>query len=156
MNFTKKILVGLTFTALQCIGMTHQVIRDDNGFKFFDGKTFHNIKSHDVDPSLHKMQINQLKSFLDQGGQIRASRLDNGDYVIRRHVPGLGGGPILAAIVCGVGMTLSGVAAVGTFAAVTVVTLNPVAGVAAGGAVGSAGAAATGYATAAAAITPTV
>jgi hypothetical protein len=45
-----------------------------------------------MDPLLQKMNPLQLKKFFDAGCGIRVNRLSNGDYVLRHHVPGKGGG----------------------------------------------------------------
>jgi hypothetical protein len=144
-NFKYLLLVPLVLSSL-CFGMYQKLEFNVNGRP---------VKHYDTDRMLQKMDTHQLRSFLAQGGKIRASRLDNGDYVVRAHTQGLGGGPIFGAITAIVTFTATGIAAVGTMVGVTVVTLNPVAGFAAGAAVGSAGAGMSGAATAAATVAPT-
>jgi len=123
-------------------------------FKVYDGVQLHDVKPYDVDSELREMDIHQLRSFLASGCTIRATKLDNGDYILRHKVPGFGGGPVLGSIVCIAGFTLTGVAAVGTLFGVTVVA-GPGAGFSSACSVATAGTAATAYATAAATASPT-
>ena len=81
-------------------------------YRVFDGKEYHAVKSYDVDPMLRKIQARQLKKFIENGGKIRPVKLDNGDYVLRANVPGLGGGIVVgllatfATAIVGTGATL--------------------------------------------------
>lgn len=157
MRLASKFLLSLlTVIFCNCLGMQRQVIHDDNGFKVLDANQLHQVKSYDVDPMLRKMHAHQLRAFIQQGGKIRASKLNNGDYVLRAHVPGLGGGPIFGAITAFVTFTVTGVAAAGTLVGVTIVTGgNVAAGVVAGAAVGKAGCELSTAATLAATAAPT-
>ena len=107
------------------------VLRDDNGFHVFNDNKCQNIAGHDVEPLLRNMKVKQLRQFINAGGKIKASKLDNGDFVLRSYVPGKGGvndGIIIAASL-GVGL-LGTIASVGAGVAAGVLTLNPAIGVA--------------------------
>lgn len=151
----KSLLVLPIVLSTACFGMYDKLSVNPSDFSVFDGKVKHHVNPYDVDKSLRSMNRLQLQSFLAQGGKIRASKLDNGEYVVRAHVPGLGGGPILGAITCIVGMTVTGVGAIGTGVAVFATTGDPFAAGGSAWGVATAGTAATAYATAAATASPT-
>jgi len=93
-------IVGLVLLlSLGCSAMQHVIIRDNTGFKVLNKGRWNRVKSSDVDPALREMDAGQLRKYFAAGCKIRASRCTNGDYVLRGHVPGKGGGPILAGIV---------------------------------------------------------
>lgn len=132
---------------LPCFGMHQNIKFTVNGRP---------VKFHDVDSKLQRMDIHQLHSFLDSGCKIKAIRLDNGDYIVRPSVPGLGGGPIFGAITAIVTYTATGVAAVGTMIGVSIVTGGNIpAGLVAGAAVGKVGCELSTAATLAATAAPT-
>ena len=86
---------------MSCQSFGMQVLRDNQGYRVFDGKQCYEVKSYDADPLLRKVQVGQLRKFVQDGGRIRATKLDNGDYVLRASIPGKVGGPILASIFYG-------------------------------------------------------
>ena len=135
MNRSNKIFFSLViFATVQCFGMMRQITRDQDGFSVFDGQV-HRVKNHDIEPILRNLQVNQLRVFLQEGGKIRAIKLDNGDYVLRAHVPGLAGGPVAAGIAYGITKALCWTGLVGAAVGVVAVT--------GGAAIGAAGAVAT-------------
>jgi hypothetical protein len=147
------LLLPLFFSSL-CLGMYDQLSVNADNFSVFDGKALHSVKSYDIDKSLRMMDKHQLQSFLAQGGKIRASKLNNGEYVLRAHVPGLGGGPIVGVLTAIGTFTLTGIATVGAAAGGFVVG-GPVGAVGAAVATANAGVAASAYATAGAFALPT-
>lgn len=58
------------------------------------------IHNYDVDPILRGKNSALIKAFQDKGGRLSLQKLDNGEFVLRAHVPGLGGGAILGQV-CG-------------------------------------------------------
>ena len=80
-------------SSLSSLGMMRHIIRDENGFRVFDGQKEQVVQSHFVDPLLRRMSPEQLKTFVEQGNRIRAIRLSNGEHRLQATVPGLGGGP---------------------------------------------------------------
>ena len=84
--------------SLSSFGMMRQLIRDENGFRVFDGHQEQIVKPHFVDPLLKRMSPKQLKTFVEQGNRIRAIRLSNGEHRLQAMVAGKGSGPIGAAI----------------------------------------------------------
>lgn len=73
--------------------MMRQIIRDENGFRVFDGKQQQVVQSHFIDPLLKRMSSKQLKTFLEQGNRIRAIKLCSGEHRLQAMVLDLGGGP---------------------------------------------------------------
>lgn len=80
--------------SLSSFGMMRHIIRDENGFRVFDGQKEQVVQSHFVDPLLRRMSPEQLTTFVEQGNRIRAIRLNNGEHRLQAMVPGIGGGPI--------------------------------------------------------------
>ena len=72
--------------------MMRQIIRDESGFRVFDGQEVQQVKPHFVDPLLKRMSPEQLKTFVEQGNRIRAIRLSDGEHRLQAMVPGNGGG----------------------------------------------------------------
>jgi uncharacterized membrane protein (Fun14 family) len=77
-------------------GMMRQIIRDEDGFRVFDGKQEREVRPCFVDPLLRRMNTEQLKKFVEQGNRIRVIRLSDGEHRLHAMVPGKGGGPVLA------------------------------------------------------------
>ena len=127
----KLATVVLLSSIFPCIAMQTRVLQEGNRFKFFDGRSEHRVHNYDVVPVLRRMDGTQMKAFIEQGGKIRASKLDNGEYVLRAHVPGLGGGPLFAVIATVGTLVVGGAVTVGAAIATTAVA-GPVAGFAAG------------------------
>lgn len=111
----------------QCRGM---ILHDGQGYKVFDGQNFRAVKPYDIDPMLRKMKIDQFKQFIHAGCRIRASKLDNGDYVLRAYVPGNGGGAIGAVVGAAIGKAGTHIVCHGAIAGVAglVSLANPIVG----------------------------
>ena len=77
-------------------GMMRQIIRDEDGFRVFDGKQEREVRPCFVDPLLRRMNTEQLKKFVEQGNRIRVIRLSDGEHRLQAMVPGKGGGPVTA------------------------------------------------------------
>ena len=105
-DLSRDFCIFLMLTAVTGMGM-QAAAPDKNIFKVFDGQQLHDVKHYDVDPILRKMKTDQLRAFLEQGCKIRAIKLSNGEYLLRAHVPGLGGGPIGATVGCVAGKVAS-------------------------------------------------
>lgn len=58
------------------------------------------IPNHDIDPLLRGKNSALIKAFQEKGGRLSLHKLDNGDFLLRAHVPGVGGGAILGQV-CG-------------------------------------------------------
>ena len=139
MNYAQKLCLSMaTVISFSNFGMMQQVIRDDTGFKIFDGKQVRPVQSCFVDPLLKRMNSEQLTKFVEQGNRIKAIRLSDGEHRLQAMVPGKGGGPVTGAIAYWVVKTLCYGTAVAAASTVVVAT-----GGAAGAAVGALGAAAT-------------
>lgn len=139
MNYINELcLCIVTLVSFSCLGMMHQVIRDENGFRVFDGQQEHMVKPYFVDSLLKRMNPEQVQRFIERGNRIRAIRLSDGEYRLQAIVPVKGGGPISGAIAYWVVKSLcygTAVAAAGTVVVAT--------GGAAGAAVGAVAAAST-------------
>ena len=147
MNYTNKVCLCIaTLVSFSCLGMMHQVMRDENGFRVFDGQQEHMVKPYFVDSLLKRMNPEQVQRFIERGNRIRAIRLSDGEYRLQAMVPVKGGGPIGFAIGYGLTKALCWSGLIGAGIGAAVVT-----GGAAAAAVG-AGAGATAVATGAAAI----
>ena len=97
-------------------------------FKVIDNGRLYEVKHYDIDRLLKKMDTKKLRQFINDGGRIRACKLDNGDYILRAQVPGNGGEPLCdhPKAILGVGV-LASVATAGT-----VLIAGPAAGLIAG------------------------
>ena len=73
-----------------------RVMRDETGFKVFDGQQERQVNNYDVHPFLRKLTPEQVQKFEEVGGRIRASRMNNGDYNLTPQGGLNGGGPGLA------------------------------------------------------------
>ncbi len=148
MNYSYKLCLSIAMLiSLSSFGMMRQLIRDENGFRIFDGQKEQIVKSHFVDPLLKRMSPDKLKTFVEQGNRIKAIRLSDGEYRLEAKVPGLGGGPVTAMALYWITKSLcwgavGTAAAAGTAAAVTaVVATGGTAGVAVGAAINAGSAA---------------
>lgn len=95
MNYLHKLCLCIAMlVSLSSFGMMRQLIRDENGFRFFDGKQERAIQPCFVDPLLRRMSPEKFDKFLEQGNRVKAIRLSNGEHRLQAMVPGLGGGPI--------------------------------------------------------------
>jgi hypothetical protein len=92
--------------SLSSFSMMHQVTRDENGFRVFDGKQEKPVLPYFVDPLLKRMNPEQLKKFVEQGNRIRVIRLSDGEHRLQAMVPGKGGGFLGATIGCVFGKAL--------------------------------------------------
>lgn len=96
MNFTNKLCLCIAMlVSITSFGM---VIRDENGFRIFDGQNEQVIQPYFVDPLLKRMSPEQLTKFVAQGNRIRAIRLSDGEHRLQAMVPGNGGGLLGASI----------------------------------------------------------
>lgn len=135
MNFTNKLCLCIAmFVSITSFGM---VIRDENGFRIFDGQNEQVIQPYFVDPLLKRMSPEQLTKFVAQGNRIRAIRLSDGEHRLQAVVPGLGGGVGGAAfgVALGHGLVWGGAHLV---AAVAGMVGTPVAGAAVEGGIAAA------------------
>ncbi len=93
MNYSYKLCLCIAMLiSLSSFGMMRQLIRDENGFRIFDGQKEQIVKSHFVDPLLKRMSPDKLKTFVEQGNRIKAIRLSDGEHRLQAMVPGKGGG----------------------------------------------------------------
>jgi hypothetical protein len=83
-----------------------QVIRDEHGFRVFDGQQEHMVKPYFVDSLLKRMNPEQVQRFIERGNRIRAIRLSGGEYRLQAMVPVKGGGLIGATIGCVLGKVI--------------------------------------------------
>jgi len=68
------------------------VVRDnDNYYVSTDGEQLIKVQPYDIDKTLRNIPKEKLPAFL-RVGSIRPSKMDNGDYALRAHVHGPGGG----------------------------------------------------------------
>ena len=74
-----------------------KLYQNEEGYYAKQDKSTYHIKSYDIDPLLKKLKGDKLQKFLDIG-YISLHQMDNEDFVLKAHVRGLGGGPILAGI----------------------------------------------------------
>jgi len=65
----------------------------ENAFHIKQAGNYHKVHHYDVDPVLRKATLKQLAEF-QKVGCIKVSKMNNGDYSLKAHVRGLGGGPI--------------------------------------------------------------
>ncbi|HML18972.1 MAG TPA: hypothetical protein PKD74_00130, partial [Candidatus Dependentiae bacterium] len=99
MNYINKLCLCIaTLVSFSCLGMVRQVIRDENGFRVFDGQQEHTVQPYFVDSLLKRMSPEQIQRFVERGNRIRAIRLSDGEYRLQAMVPVKGGGPILAGL----------------------------------------------------------
>jgi hypothetical protein len=139
MKYIKKLcLCIVTLVSFSSLGMIRQVIRDEHGFRVFDGQQEHMVKPYFIDSLLKRMNPEQIQRFIEHGNHIRAIRLSNGEYRLQAMVPVKGGGPISGAIAYWVVKSLCYGTAVVAAGTVVVAT-----GGAAGAAVGAVAAAST-------------
>jgi hypothetical protein len=95
MNYINKLCLCIaTLVSFSCLGMMRQVIRDENGFRVFDGQQEHTVQPYFVDSLLKRMNPKQIQRFVERGNRIRAIRLSDGEYRLQAMVPVKGGGPI--------------------------------------------------------------
>lgn len=95
MNSANKVCLCIaTLVSFSCLGMIRQVIRDENGFRVFDGQQEHTVQPYFVDSLLKHMNSEQIQKFVERGNRIRAIRLSDGEYRLQAMVPVKGGGPI--------------------------------------------------------------
>ncbi len=93
MKYINKLcLCIVTLVSFSSLGMMHQVIRDENGFRVFDGQQEHMVKPYFVDSLLKRMNPEQVQRFIERGNRIRAIRLSDGEYRLQAMVPVKGGG----------------------------------------------------------------
>jgi formylmethanofuran dehydrogenase subunit C len=71
------------------LGLYH----DGEAFKVKQNGRIHNIERYDLDANMRQVNAKNLAAYL-QSGKIQVNKLSNGDFTLRSHVPGLGGGPI--------------------------------------------------------------
>jgi len=99
MKYINKLCLCIaTLVSFSCLGMMRQVIRDENGFRVFDGQQEHTVQPYFVDTLLKRMNPEQIQRFVERGNRIRAIRLNDGEYRLQAMVPVKGGGPILAGL----------------------------------------------------------
>jgi hypothetical protein len=93
MNYVNKLCLSIaTLVSFSCLGMIRQVIRDENGFRVFDGQQEHTVKPYFVDSLLKRMNLEQVQRFIERGNRIRVIRLSDGEYRLQAMVPVKGGG----------------------------------------------------------------
>jgi hypothetical protein len=99
MNYINKLcLCIVTLVSFSSLGMIRQVIRDEHGFRVFDGQQECMVKPYFVDSLLKRMNHEQVQRFIELGNRIRVIRLSDGEYRLQAMVPVKGGGPILACL----------------------------------------------------------
>ncbi len=156
MKYINKLCLCIaTLVSFSCLGMMHQVIRDENGFRVFDGQQEHMVKPYFVDSLLKRMNPEQVQRFIERGNRIRTIRLSDGEYRLQAMVPVKGGGPILATALAVIGYPAVAVASLGTAIGITVATGDPKAGLTAGAAIATGGTAVVTKAIVVAAAAPT-
>ncbi len=121
-----------------------KLFHDESGFHIKQNGEIHDVNQFDVDPLLRNANKKTLKKF-QKVGYIGVKQFDNGEFSLKAHVRGLGGGPGTAAAFYWIAKTLCyGTAAAAVTASVAAATPVAVAG---GLAIaGSVGATATGAA----------
>ncbi|HEX2977886.1 MAG TPA: hypothetical protein VHO47_02090 [Candidatus Babeliales bacterium] len=107
-NYFKQPLILIILLPLACQGMNQQqtiklsllashklgavqLEKDDKGFHILQNGKKTPVNSYDVDPLLRKMNCDQLKAF-QKHGYVTGKKLSNGEYTIKAHVRGKGGG----------------------------------------------------------------
>lgn len=101
MSFHSKVVLSLALLSSVCMGMSRGRVMHDpvEGFKVIGAEGIKQVACHNVSRDLMQMhKLNKVREFLDHGGSIRVSQLDNGEYVLRAKVHGLGGGPGTATV----------------------------------------------------------
>lgn len=78
---------------------------DGEGFHVKQKGRLYAVPRYDTDEVLRKVNKTNLAAYL-QAGLIRVSKTNNGEYVLRSHIKGLGGGTIGAYIGCFLGKGL--------------------------------------------------
>lgn len=111
MSGTKLFVSVVMLVGLPAMAMLRQ---EDGQFTLREHDQEYSINRYDVHPFLRNMAPDQLAKFQRVGNRIRASRLDNGDFVVRPHAGLKGGGPGWGCVVALVGYTSVGIAALGT------------------------------------------
>jgi hypothetical protein len=101
--------LSLTVIASSLNGMATQKTK----WHVQENREWKKVHRYDVDPYLRSHSLEELKSFFDSGCKLTYIRLSNGDYVIRRQIPGVGGGPIAGTITAVTGTVATGCATVG-------------------------------------------
>ncbi len=125
------------FSAAQKLGVL-KILRNREGYAVLTNSGMHKVHDHDVDAPLKKMSNEQIAGFLNNGnGRIRVAQFDNGEFNLKTHVRGNGGGPLLGSLL----YALTKTACYGTAVAATgaaVVTTGGIAGAVTGVAAASA------------------
>ncbi len=76
------------------------LIRTDKGYEILKANKRIQVKDYDIDPLLKKLDKKKLATFFSEGhGYTEVSQLSNGDYKVRAHVRGQGGGAAFGAFV---------------------------------------------------------
>ena len=148
-----KFVLSLSLLVIPCFCM--QIMRDKTDFSVIDETGSHQVQRCDTSRFLRSLKSEQLQKFEETGNRYKAIRLQNGDYMIREHGDIKGGGGLFGAIATVATLTVGGIATLGTFVAVSAVTLNPVAGGVAAAAVGHATVAAATYVAIVTTVAPT-
>jgi hypothetical protein len=121
MKYIKKLcLCIVTLVSFSSLGMIRQVIRDEHGFRVFDGQQEHMVKPYFIDSLLKRMNPEQIQRFIEHGNHIRAIRLSDGEYRLQAMVPVKGGGPISGLIAYGTAKAIG-------FGIITAIKAAPVA-----------------------------
>jgi hypothetical protein len=115
------------------------IFHDDNkGFHVLkDGKK-HDVKNYNLDKALQKVKSEKLKKF-QKIGFFSINQLENGEFTVKTHVRGKGGGPVLAGFCYWMTKALGyGVpVALGTGAVIATLPVSAGAGVASGATAGA-------------------
>ena len=155
MNYTNKVCLCITtLVSFSCLGMMHQVIRDENGFRVFDGQQDHTVQPYFVDSLLKRMNPEQIQRFVERGNRIRAIRLNDGEYRLQAMVPVKGGGPILATAIGIIGYSTAAIGSLFVAVNTAITTGDAKAAISAGATLVTQGATAVTGAVIAAAISP--
>lgn len=86
------------FSAAQKLGVL-KVLRDQEGYAILTKSGAHKVHNHDIDAPLKKMSNEQLATFLNDGnGTIRVTQFNNGEFNLKTHIHGNGGGAVGAAV----------------------------------------------------------
>lgn len=150
----KKFLSLCLLFSLPCLAEGFKIVHKNGQFFVSSRDKMTHVASYDVDASLRRMNGTQLKAYLDAGCSIRAHKLSNGDFRLQGHVPGKGGGPILAAITAASGAVTTAASAAVILVAGTIAG-NPAESAGLAAATVTGGMALTAYATEAALLAPT-
>ena len=110
------------FSATQKFGVL-KVLRDQKEYSVLTNNGVRKVHDHDIDATLKKMNNGQLVKFLNEGnGVIRVTKFDNGEFGLKAHVYGKGGGVAGCYIGAALGKVVVSVVGHGTLYAISGLT----------------------------------